>query len=187
MAFMPRRDSAARCDEEADSGPSQRESAGIAVEQCRAWLDWAAAQIDACLACSSADTDRLLASLGELFGPMQVWSATVAPPDNEIFSQKMSDLIVAVQSHDRASQRFTHVAESLRLLHGQLGDAVRAESAESWRTLREQQYRTFSMAEERLLFARMVAAEGDCCNHDVAMNLEDTIEIFTEHAFDEPA
>jgi hypothetical protein len=186
---MPRRDFTTRGNSEADGSASpQCGTAGIAVEQCRTWLEWAATQIDACLAGNSAETDRLLASLAELLGPVQLWSATVPPPASEIVSQKMSDVIVAVQSQDRATQRFTHVAESLRLLHEQLGDVRRAESAEAWRNLREKQFRAFSMAEERALFARMVADEGDCCDHGADMEPQDAIEMFGDETdTDEPA
>jgi hypothetical protein len=73
----------------------------------------------------------------------------------------MSAVIIAVQSHDRVMQGLVHVAESLRTLEAQLGDAQRAESAESWRDLSETQIRSFSMPQERELFARMLAMSED--------------------------
>jgi hypothetical protein len=73
-------------------------------------------------------------------------------------------------------QGLTHVAEALRALHAQLGDARRADSAESWRTLRETQYRAFTMAQERALFTRMVAREDGACEAEA--DEEGTVELF---------
>ena len=87
----------------------------------------------------------------------------------------MAAVIVAVQGHDRVMQGLSHVAQSLRGVHRQLGDARCADSPEAWRSLRDQQIRSFSMAEERTLFARMVV--GDSC-HDAPAHPDDTVELF---------
>jgi hypothetical protein len=137
--------------------------AGFAAEQCRAWLGWAAAQIDTSLASDAAAFGHLLASLNDLMELAQAGG------------RKMTDVIVAVQGHDRVMQSLAHVAQSLRAMHRQLGDARSADSSEVWRSLREQQMQSFSMAEERTLFARMVA--GDSCN-DAPANPDDLVELF---------
>ena len=67
-------------------------------------------------------------------------------------------------------QGLVHVKESLRALQAQLGDARHADSADSWRELREKQYRAFSMPEERLLFARMVAREDEDVRLEAGMD-----------------
>ena len=121
---------------------------GVAAAQCRDWLQWAEAQIDACVASDALAMNKLLASLAELLGH--------APA-----SPQLSAVIIAVQAHDRVMQGLVHVKESLHALQAQLGDARHADSEDSWRELREKQYRTFSMPEERLLFARMVAHEDE--------------------------
>jgi hypothetical protein len=118
----------------------------------------------------------LLAALGDAIGPAQPQSGSAPAPADSV-SGKMSAVIIAVQLHDRVMQGLTHVAESLRALHAQLGDARRADSAESWRMLRETQYRAFSMAQERALFARMVADEGES-TRAAETDPEETVELF---------
>jgi hypothetical protein len=144
-----------------DSIQAPSESTSVAVQQCRLWLNWAAAQVDACLSSDSLANEQLLASLADLFGPRQPPSGAEAGPASDPLSCKMSAVVVAVQSHDRVMQGLTHVAESLRVLRDHLGDSGGAESADSWRMLRERQFRAFSMAEERALFARLVAREHE--------------------------
>ena len=130
---------------------------GVAAAQCRDWLQWAAAQIDACVASDALAMNQLLASLANLLGSAPR-AAAVTPHDPA--NAQLSAVIMAVQAHDRVMQGLVHVQESLRSLQTQLGDARHADSADSWRELREKQYQAFSMPEERLLFARMVA-HGD--------------------------
>jgi hypothetical protein len=130
---------------------------GVAAAQCRDWLQWAAAQIDACVASDALAMNQLLASLADLMGSAPR-AAAVTPHDPA--NAQLSAVIMAVQAHDRVMQGLVHVQESLRALQAQLGDARHADSADSWRELREKQYKAFSMPEERLLFARMVA-HGD--------------------------
>jgi hypothetical protein len=158
--------------------PAPSESARAAVEHCRVWLNWAAAQIDACLASDNLASGQLLAMLADLLGRVQARFETAPAAANDAVSAKMSAVIVAAQSHDRVMQGLTHVAQSLRALHEQLGDGQRAESAESWRLLRENQFRAFSMAEERELFARLVAREHET-RREIAANRADTVELFT--------
>jgi hypothetical protein len=155
--------------EERPAGGPQRapSDAGLAAEQCRAWLWWAAAQIDTSLASDAAAFGHLLTSLNDLM--------ELAQTGSQAGDRKMADVIVAVQGHDRVMQSLAHVAQSLRAVHRQLGDARSADSIEAWRSLREQQMRSFSMAEERMLFARMVA--GDPCN-DAPANPDDLVELF---------
>jgi hypothetical protein len=83
-------------------------------------------------------------------------SAQWRPPAPQI-----SAVVVAVQSHDRLVQQLVHVAETLGALHEHLGDAGRAVSPEAWGALRATRLRAFSMAEERELFAGIVAGGAD--------------------------
>jgi hypothetical protein len=152
-------------------------AAGAAVEHCRTWLNWAAAQIEACLTSDSLASSQMLAALADALGPAQPRSGPPPAPSDDSVSGKMSAVIVAVQAHDRVMQGLTHVAESLRALHAQIGDSRRADSAESWRVLRETQYRAFSMAQERALFARMVAHEGES-TRAAEVDPEETVELF---------
>lgn len=131
---------------------------GVAAAQCRDWLQWAAAQIDACVASDALAMNQLLASLAALMGSAPR-AAAVTP--HEPADAQLSAVIMAVQAHDRVMQGLVHVQESLHALQTQLGDARHADSADSWRELREKQYQAFSMPEERLLFARMVAHENE--------------------------
>jgi len=147
--------------------------AGFAAEQCRAWLWWAAAQLDTSLASDAAAFDHLLASLNDLMELAQTGSEAGATDD--AIGRKMADVIVAVQGHDRVMQGLAHVAQSLRAVHRQLGDTRCADSSESWRALRDQQMRSFSMDEERTLFTRMVV--GDSCN-DAPATPDDIVELF---------
>lgn len=141
-------------------------AAGFAVENCRAWLEWAAVQVERCLADDEPACAQMLRSLGEMLEP-----APAASGD-----QRMSEVVIAVQTHDRIMQRLTHVSESLRMLHEHLGDAQGAQSLESWRTLRERQLRAFSMAEERALFCQMVAPEQD--GREMAAKPDESVELF---------
>jgi hypothetical protein len=131
-----------------------------AMEQCRAWLDWAATQVDLCLTEDKSACNRLLESL----------TATLEPA-----------VVVAVQSHDRVMQQLTHVRDALRMLHAHLGDAQRAESGDSWCKLRETQMREFTMAEERALFSRLVAHEQKDWL-EVTVHPDETIELFMPEA-----
>jgi hypothetical protein len=152
------------------------ESDGLAVEHCRAWLEWAAVQVDRCLADDKPACDQLLRSLGGMLEP----ASHAASID-----QCMSEVVVAMQSHDRVMQRLTHVSESLRILHEHLGDARRAQSPDSWRQLREQQLRAFSMAEERALFTRIVAPDEG--GREMAAGSDETVELFVfEDGLDQP-
>jgi hypothetical protein len=160
-----------------DSIPAPAESTSVAVQQCRLWLNWAAAQVDACMASDSLASDQLLASLADLFGPRELGARSVSGPAPDELSCKLSAVVVAVQSHDRVMQGLSHVAESLRLLREQMADMSRAESSESWRMLRERQHRAFSMAEERALFARLVAGEH-AIRREAAPHPEQTTELF---------
>jgi hypothetical protein len=141
--------------EEPSSGPA--ESSALAVAHCREWLQWAAAQVEACVASDRHAMNELLAALADLMGSARSATAASHPPADA----KLSAVIMAVQAHDRVMQNLVHVTESLHALQGQLGDARNAESADSWRLLREKQFLSFSMAEERLLFARLVAGEEE--------------------------
>jgi hypothetical protein len=161
-----------------DSIPAPSESTSVAVQQCRLWLNWAAAQVEACLSSDGLANDQLLASLADLFGPQQPPSGAAPGPASDALSCKLSSVVVAVQSHDRVMQGLTHVAESLRALRDHLGDRCGADSADSWRMLREKQFRSFSMAEERALFARMVAREHEN-RREAAPSLGEAPELFT--------
>ncbi len=158
--------------------PRQPEPTGIAVEHCRAWLNWAAVQVDACLASDHVASGQMLAALADALGPAQTRSGAALAPAGDATGEQMAAVVIAVQAHDRVMQGLTHVADSLRALHSLLGDAERADSAESWRMLRETQIRAFSMAQERALFARMVAHEGES-THEADIDPEETVELFT--------
>jgi hypothetical protein len=160
---------------------------GVAEKYCRLWLNWAAAQVDACLADDKPACDRLLDSLAEMLAPAPAVSG--GPPGEAGTCRDMSAVVVAVQSHDRVMQRLGHVAEALRRVQHHLADAGRARSPESWRMLRDGQLREFSMAEERALFVRLVVQEGDAApageagqtgetGRQAALSPEDTIELF---------
>jgi hypothetical protein len=173
---------------------AQSEPAGRAVERCRAWLDWAATQVSICLTNDSAACDQLLAALDQMLraaqrGSAPAMDAAAEPPGNDTIEQKMSAVVIAVQSHDRLMQQLTHVAEALRGLHAHLGDAPRAELSESWQMLGKQQLRAFSMPEERALFARMVGIDGDIgSEHDAASASPVAVELFsTDLDHDEPS
>jgi len=158
---MPRPDiDAGRSSATDKSRPAQPEAAGIAVEQCRAWLNWAAAQVDECLAGDNLARSQLLAALADVL-PAPTGSGAALAPSGDGVSGRMEAVVIAVQAHDRATQGLSHVADALRALHAQLGDAERVDSADSWRVLREAQIRAFSMAQERALFARLVAGGDD--------------------------
>jgi hypothetical protein len=165
---------------------AQPEAGGVAVERCRAWLSWAAAQLDACLTSDQQASAELLAALADMLSPAQSPAGSAARAGDA--DGKMSAVIIAVQSHDRVMQGLVHVAESLRTLEAQLGDAQRAESAESWRDLSETQIRSFSMPQERELFARMLAMSEDAERkpdeaerkpEEADVDPEGTIELFT--------
>jgi hypothetical protein len=161
-----------------DSGSARTESSAVAVEHCRVWLNWAAVQVDACMTSDNLASDQLLASLSDLLGEARTRAAIAPTPAGAGINAKMSAVIVAVQSHDRVMQGFAHVAESLRALQELLGDSRRADSADAWRMLRAKQFLVFSMAEERALFARMVAREDES-RREAALNPEETVELFT--------
>jgi hypothetical protein len=176
---MPRPDiGAGRIGATDKSNPSQPEATGIAVEQCRAWLSWAAAQVDECLANDNLARTQLLAALADVLSPAPTRYGSALAPSGDSVSGQMEAVVIAVQAHDRATQGLSHVADSLRALRAQLGDAERADSADSWRVLRDAQIRAFTMAQERALFARLVAG-GDDGRLDAEMESEGTVELFT--------
>jgi hypothetical protein len=127
---------------------------GTGVADCRVWLDWAVTQINASLANDAVACDGLLTALDALLrasgGPPGTSSADAT------IGERMSEVVIAGQSHDRLMQQLAHVAESLRGLCEHLGDPSTAGSGEAWRTLCERQMRAFSMPEERALFSRIV-------------------------------
>ena len=176
---MPRPDSDAGRNSATDKlRPARPEAPGIALEQCRAWLNWAAAQVDECLASDSLARSQLLAALADVLNPAPTRSGAALAASGDGVVGPMEAVVIAAQAHDRATQGLAHVADSLRALHAQLGDAECADSADSWRVLREAQIRAFSMAEERALFGRLVAG-GDDGRLDADMESEGTVELFT--------
>ena len=161
----------------ADAQSSVRsEATGLAVQQCRAWVNWAAAQIDVCLASEDLASNQMLAALAEVVGPAHTRVGPAPASAGATVDEKLAAVIIAVQAHDRVRQGLTHVVDSLRVLHTQLGDAERADSAESWRMLGETRMREFSMAQERTLFARMVA--GGDSKRESYIETEETVELF---------
>jgi hypothetical protein len=164
--------------------PAHSAASRVAVEHCRVWLNWAAAQVDACLARDNLASGELLAALSELLGPAPQLSG--AAPPGAAAHERMAAVIIAVQSHDRVMQGLTHAAESLRGLQALLGDARRADSAEAWRMLRETQLRAFSMPQERALFTSMVAPEGES-PREADLDPQETVELFVaDHGLFEP-
>ena len=151
------------------------ESSGVAVAQCREWLRWAAAQVDACVSSDKLAMNELLASLADLMGSAPR-AAALAPHDPA--DGKLSAVIISVQAHDRVMQGLAHVTESLRSLQGQLGDARQADSADSWRALREKQFRAFSMPEERALFSRLLVHEDEAWR-EAGWIPGEAVELFT--------
>jgi len=175
---MPQPDVKAGRIAEADKPRSgQPEAAGVAMEHCRTWLNWAAVHIDGCLANDKLASGQMLAALADALGPAQTRSGAAPAPAGDPAGGRIAAVVIAVQAHDRVIQGLTHVADSLRALHSLLGDAERADSAESWRLLRETQIRAFSMAQERALFARLVAQEGES-THEAESDPEETVELF---------
>ena len=152
------------------------ESMSYAVEQCRVWLTWSAAHIEECLRGDAAASDRLLASLADVLAPASAEDAT---------GSKMAAVVVAVQFHDRLMQGLSHVVQSLHALHEQIGDPGRAGSPESWRALRDKQFRAFSMAEERALFVAMVAHQDDR-RPEADSSAESSVELFGDDGDVEP-
>jgi hypothetical protein len=150
---------------------------------CRAWLDWAATQVDLCLTEDKPACNRLVEALTDAFEPPSVKAEApgASAPGETSISGKMAAVVVAVQSHDRVMQQLTHVRDALRLLHAHLGDAARVASHDSWRTLREMQMREFTMAEERALFARLVAPPDEGWL-EIAANPDETVELFITDA-----
>jgi hypothetical protein len=144
----------------------------------RAWLDWASTQIDLCLTEDEPACNRLMEALTDALEPSSV--NTEAPGETSI-SGRMAAVVVAVQSHDRVMQQLTHVRDALRLLHAHLGDPLRAASPDCWRTLRETQMLKFTMAEERALFARLVAPQDEGWL-EIAANPDETVELFITDA-----
>jgi hypothetical protein len=157
--------------------PTQSAASRVAVEHCRVWLNWAAAQVDACLARDNTASGELLAALSQLLGPAPQLAGSGTAPAGGAAHERTAAVIIAVQSHDRVMQGLTHAAESLRALHALLGDARRADSADAWRALRETQLRAFSMAQERALFTSMVAPEGENLG-EADLDPQETVELF---------
>jgi hypothetical protein len=184
---MPPLEGQTGCLSAAEVPPSAPSAAArVAVEHCRVWLNWAAAQVDACLARDNLASGELLAALAELLGPAPPLSGSAPAPAGGAANEKMAAVIIAVQSHDRVMQGLAHAAESLRALHALLGDAGRADSAEAWRGLRETQLRAFSMAQERALFTSMVAPEGESAR-EADLDPQETVELFVaDHGLLEP-
>src|SRR5271167_255347 len=83
---------------------------GLAMAQCRDWLQWAAAQVDACVASDKLAMNSLLAALSDLMGSAR--AATSAARDAA--GANASAVIMAVQAHDRVMQGLVHVTDSLR-------------------------------------------------------------------------
>jgi hypothetical protein len=133
--------------------------AGANLAQCRVWLDWAVTQINASLANDGVACERLLTALDGVLSAAHGGSPAASSADDAM-QRKMSEVVVAVQYHDRLMQQLVHVAESLRGLYEHLGDDADAESPASWQTLGEKQMRAFSMPEERELFSRIVGVSG---------------------------
>lgn len=157
-------------------------------QQCRDWLNWAAAQVEACVGNDGVAMHRLMESLHELIGAAgsrtaargtTVPGTTVPGTTDGDVEARLTAVVVAVQTHDRVMQGLIHVAESMRALESQLADPRRAGSAESWRQLREKQFRAFSMAEERALFAQLVAHEADTWREAVE-HPGDAVELFAD-------
>jgi len=130
----------------------------------RPWLDWAVTQLNDSLAADGVACGALLAALDAVLhtgpgepagGPAAGELSLELTPD-----QKMSAVVIAVQSHDRLMQQITHVAEALRRLEEHLAVPTHVESCEAWVRLCQIQIRAFSMAEERALFAGIVGSHG---------------------------
>lgn len=157
----------------------------IAQAHCRVWLDWAVTQINRSLANDTAACERLLGALDAMMTAASVGLPATSPA-NDLIGQKMSEVVVEVQSHDRLMQQLTHVAESLRSLHEHLADPRNAGSPDAWSRLHAKQLRAFSMSEERALFADIVGMSN---HHDEALHgtsSNATTELFdAPHAADE--
>ena len=149
--------------QDTESGQGATSLADACVREVRPWLDWAATQIGASLAADEVACRTLLAALeavlptvpGDPLAGAACGLASQAATELTA-EQKMSAVVVAVQSHDRLMQQITHVAAALRRLYEHFGVPTQAESREAWVTLRETQTKAFSMSEERALFVGIV-------------------------------
>ena len=157
----------------------------LAMTNCRVWLDWAATQIEGSLASDSAECDRLIAGLAEMLraaerrSSAEPRSESVDESVDESVGQKMSRVVVAVQSHDRFMQQLSHVAQALRGLHEYLGNPGLGTSPDGWRDLGTRQLRAFSMPEERVLFSDMVGLRtGAVSDPYHGAPGEDAVELF---------
>ncbi len=168
----------------AEAGPAADDSS---LAHCRVWLDWAATQIEGSLANDSAECDRLIAGLAEMLRAAERRAPGTAADDT--VEQKMSRVVIAVQSHDRLMQQLSHVAGALRGLHEHLGSPGQRGSVDRWRELGERQLRAFSMPEERLLFAEIIGAgTGVSYNPAAGPNDESLVDLFGEiESFEEPS
>ncbi|HLW22967.1 MAG TPA: hypothetical protein VKT22_01255 [Steroidobacteraceae bacterium] len=152
----------------------------VVSAHCGLWLDWAATQIEVSLARYGTECDRLLAALDGLVSASQL-AVSDGSPAGETLEHRMSQVVVAIQSHDRLMQQLTHVVQSLRSLHEHLSNVASAVSDESWRLLGERQLRSFSMPEERALFARMIDASGEgALGRRVGADESSTVELFED-------
>lgn len=127
----------------------------------RAWLAWAAAQIDASLTRDRGAMENLVTAvlviIEELHNAMSLVS-TGGRPTSELdrIASHAAAMVVAVQSHDCLAQQLSHVADALR----SLAAIAPAPSESDWAALRRRQWQRFSMPEERELFQRMVPDVG---------------------------
>ena len=153
-----------------------------AMEHCRAWLDWAATQVDLCLYGKTRPAcNRLLESLTAALVPQTPPRAATEAAGEKPMSQK-NGRRRRRSPIPRPRDATAHPRSGcLRLLHAHLGDANRAESGESWVRLREMQMGEFTMAEERALFSRLVAHEEKDWL-EVTVHPDETVELFIPEA-----
>ena len=131
-----------------------------------------------CLIEDKPACSRLLEALTEALEP----PVPKAPASGETsISGKLAAVVVAVQSHDRVMQQLTHVRDALRLLRAHLDDPLQSASPDSWRKLNEALIATFTMAEERALFARLVAPPEEGWL-EIGANPDETVELFVNDA-----
>jgi uncharacterized protein with von Willebrand factor type A (vWA) domain len=151
------------------------------LAHCRVWLDWAVTQINASLDADGIACQTLLAALDGVLCAARGASPAAAPVDASM-ERKMSEVVIAVQNHDRLMQQLVHVAQSLRSLHEHLGDAANSGSISAWNMLSEKQMRVFSMTEERDLFSRMVGGGGEDAARYAGSGSAGEVDLFEDSA-----
>src|SRR5258706_9842842 len=111
---MPRPDSDAGRNSATDKlRPARPEAPGIALEQCRAWLNWAAAQVEERLASDNLARSQLLAALADVLNPAPTRSGPALGASSDGVVGPMQPDVIQAQAPGRATQGLPPAAHSL--------------------------------------------------------------------------